>query len=79
MKLSISQRLSESFREKTSKYLLLVLIRHTSPFSMKICFGYSLEVSHRGASNEFPHVYFHGDVRKLCGLIGYKKALIRRH
>ena len=45
------------------KMLISFLFLHEN-----ICCGYSLEAPHRGASNEYHNICFHGEIRKiLCG------------
>ena len=34
-------------------------------FSIKTCFGHSLEVPHRGTSKEYPQHAFNGEMRKI--------------
>ena len=36
-----------------------------SDILLNICWGYSLEVPHRGTSNEYPQHIFHGELRKI--------------
>ena len=47
-----------------TKVLMFFLFLHEN-----ICCGYSLEVPHRGTSNEYPQHSFHGEIRKI--LSGY--------
>ena len=51
-------------RGVTGKYFLI------SPWN--ICCGYSLELPQQGASNEYHNVCFHGEIRKISILFGWK-------
>ena len=56
----------------SSQFILPVFDRKVPifiSFSMKTCCGYSLEVPHRGASNEYPHDMF------LWRFLGYPSYL----
>ena len=41
-----------------------------------VCCGYSLEAPQWGASNEYHNISFHGEIRKMLVLFGWKKCFI---
>ena len=70
--------ITKSAKQNQSSRYESVSGKYFSYFSMKICCEYSLEVPSQGFSNEY-NICFHGEIRTILILFGWKKYIIWSH